>query len=184
MSDDLLPVLTLPSGLTVNANVRCSTDWIGMKSLVESGVPILEVAKHFKVAPSLVKRKAQQEDWLTPSKVESLRREITAKQARIFKESGKSLDVNAVKAQIWKERTEQRNEKIHAIVMNALDGVDEEKAKKMIKSPLSLLHITQASRLITGEEQLEAAAPQTAVNISFLRSQRPVDVPVIDVEVS
>ena len=181
MSDDLLPVLELPSGLTVNANTKLSADWASMKVLVESGVPIRDVARTFKVAEAPLKRKARDENWLTPSKVEGLRKEIVAKQADIYRRSGKTQDVNRIKAEIWKERTEQRNEKIHQIVMNALEGVDEDKAKKMIKSPLSLLHITQASRLITGEEQLEAQAPQMAVNISFLRSQRPTDV-VVDAE--
>lgn len=178
----LLPVLDTPTGITVNAHTRLNTDWASIKALVESGVPIPHLAKEFKITRQAIQFRCKQEQWLSPHKVESLRKEIAAKQLKAFKQSGKVTDINELKASIWVERQETVKERTFNIVEQALEGVTPEKAAKMIQNPLGLMHITTVARLITGEEKADAdSKPGMAINIGFLRSQRPTD--VIEAEV-
>lgn len=182
MEPSLLPVLQVEGGITINAQTRLNTDYASIKTLVESGVSIDEVARLYKLAVAPLKRRAAQERWLTPTKVEALRKEIAAKQGDIFKRSGKTLNVQEVKAQIWQDRGEKMKEDTYNIVQAALAGVTQEAASRFIKNPKGLLEIVTATRLITGEEKADAAAtPGLAVNIAFLRSARPTD--VIEAEV-
>lgn len=171
-----LPVIELDNGIKVNAQTKLNTDWASVKVLVESGVTPQDAAAHFKISVASVKKRQAQERWLTPSRVESLRKEINHKQSRIFKQSGKSADVSTVKAEIWAERGEVLRERTYNIVAAALGGVSDEFASRMIKNPKGLLEIVTATRLITGEEKADAAEGQkVAINIGFLRSQRPSD---------
>jgi hypothetical protein len=173
----VLPVIELDNGICVNAKTRLNTDWASIKVLVESGVSPKDAAEHFKISVSSVKQRMAKEKWLTPSRVESLRKEIGRKQSRVFLQSGKAADVSTVKAEIWQERGEALREKTFNIVSAALGGVTEEAAKKMIKNPKGLLEIVTATRLVTGEEKADAQEGQkVAINIGFLRSHRPTDV--------
>lgn len=176
---DELPELVIEGGISVGCRTELSLDWASIKTLVESGVPLRDVAAKFKTRLNTVKARMKKEGWLTPRMVEGMRKEIVARQREIYKRSGKAADINQIKAEIWQERVEQRNERIHQIVDKALNGIRDEDAARMLRTPLSLLHLTQASRLITGEEKLEAQqGAQVAVNVNFLRSQRPVDIVV------
>ena len=169
--------IVIEGGITVNAHTRLSTDFASMRTLVESGVPLSQVAEAFKVSLSLVKQQARIERWMTPSKIATLRRELEAQQGAVFRRSGKTMDVAEIKARIWQERGEEQKEKIHQVVMQALDGVTEDVAKRLIRSPQGLLQIAQTARLITGEEDKAGQnTQQVAVNVNFLRSQRPTEV--------
>jgi hypothetical protein len=178
-----MTTLELPNGVKVNGMTRLSTDWAGMRSLYESGMALRDIADHYKVATNLVQRQAKLESWVSPTKVNQMRREIEAKQREVWKRSGKATDVAAVKAAIWEERGEQLKEKTFEIVRSALEGVTPEQAKKLIKNPLGLAHITTVARQITGEEAKEAdSGTKVAVNIGLLRSCQVLDAPVIDVQ--
>lgn len=184
MEDTELPVLDTESGITVQNRVRLSTDFASMRTLVESGMPMNEVGRAFKVSPALVKRQAKLEGWMTPAAVGKMRRELARKQAEVYQRTGKAANVTEMKAKIWEERGEELKEKTFEIVRAALEGVSEESAKKLIKNPLGLMHITTVARQITGEEATEAAkGPQIAVNLAFLRSSQPVPVTADAVEV-
>jgi hypothetical protein len=178
-----LPRLELPNGLKVDGRTRLCTDWQGMRSLYESGMALKDIADAYKVSATLVRAQARREDWVNPTKVNKLRREIEAKQRSIWKKSGKASDVAAIKSQIWDERGEELKEKTYEIVRNALDGVTPEKAKGMVKNALGLMHITTVARQITGEEAKEAeSGTKLAVSIGLLRSGQVLDAPVIEAE--
>jgi len=165
------------SGIGVMANTRVALDLGAMKTLIESGVSNADVARIFKVSQTIVAKHRKKEGWLSPAKVDSLRKEIEAKQSEHLRRSGKAIDVNEAKAQIWLERGEALREKTFNIARAALEGVTEEKAKKFIQNPLGLAHMTEVVRKITGEEAAEAAAaPTIAVNIGFLKGVKPVPV--------
>jgi two-component sensor histidine kinase len=88
-----------------------------------------------------------------------------------------------VKAQIWDERGDMLKEKTYEIVRAALDGVTPEAARRLIKNPLGLSHITTVVRQITGEEAKEAQeGTKVALNIGLLRSSRVLDAPAAVVE--
>lgn len=179
-----LPRLELPNGLKVDGRTHLCTDWQGMRSLYESGMALRDIADAYKVSSTMVRAQARKECWVNPTKINKLRREIEEKQRSIWKKSGKASDVAAIKAQIWDERGEELKEKTYEIVRAALEGVTPESAKRLIKNPLGLAHITTVARQITGEEAKEAEAGQrVAVNIGLLRSAKVTDAPVtIDVE--
>jgi len=184
MDDDLMPVLELPNGLKVNGHTRLCTDWAGMRSLYESGMGVGDIADHYKVTRQSVQQQARKESWVSPTKINKLRREIEAKQREVWKRSGKATDVAAVKAAIWDERGEHLKEKTYEIVKAALEGVSPEQAKRLIKNPLGLAHITTVARQITGEEAKEAnEGAKVAINIGLLRSSRVMDAPVVEAEV-
>lgn len=178
MSDEsALPVLDVEGGITVQNRVRLSTDFASMRTLIESGVSAADCAKAFKVDVSLVKRQAKKEGWLTPAAVGRMRRELAQKSAEVYRKTGKAADVSTIKAQIWEDRGEALKEKTFEIVRAALDGMTEEKARKLIQNPLGLAHITTVARQITGEEAAEAQkGPQVAVNVAFLRSSAPIPI--------
>lgn len=176
-----LPVIEVEGGVSVPIHVPIGRDWGSMRILYESGMRVTDIAKHYKLSNGNIADRARKEGWLNPQRVEGLRKQIVQRQKDALKRVGKATDVNAVKAQIWEERVEARNERIHEIVMDALEGCSKDYAKRLIKSPQGLLQLAQASRLITGEEAAQAqASQQVAVNVSFLRSSRPVD--VVDAE--
>lgn len=185
MSDHTeLAVLDTESGITVQNRVKLCTDFASMRTLIESGVSCADVAKAFKVNVSLVKRQAKKEGWLTPAAVGRMRRELARKSADVYRKTGKAADVSAIKAQIWEDRGEALKEQTYEIVKAALDGVTPEQARKLIKNPLGLAHITTVARQITGEEAKEASnGPQMAVNISLLRSSAPVPVTAETIDV-
>jgi two-component sensor histidine kinase len=144
---------------------------------------VKDIAEHYKVSPQHVRQQARREDWVSPTKVNQLRREIEAKQRAIWKRSGKATDVAAVKAQIWDERGDMLKEKTYEIVKAALEGVTPAQAKNLIRNPLGLSHITTVVRQITGEEAKEAQeGTKVAVNIGLLRSSRVLDAPAAVVE--
>ncbi len=179
-----ITTLELPNGLKIDGRTNLCTDWVGMRSLYESGMGVRDIAAHYKVSEQAVRQQARREEWIGPTKVNKLRREIEAKQRAIYKRSGKATDVAAVKAQIWEDRGEHLKEKTYEIVKAALEGVTPESAKRLIKNPLGLAHITTVVRQITGEEAKENAdGPRVAVNIGLLRSQTVSDAPVIEAEV-
>lgn len=181
---DSFPTLELPNGLKVNGSTKLCTDWAGMRSLYESGMSAKDIADHYKVTRQAVQQQARKEEWVSPTKINKLRREIEAKQRAVWKRSGKATDVAAVKAAIWDERGEHLKEKTYEIVKAALDGVTPDAAKRLIKNPLGLAHITTVARQITGEEAKEAQeGTKVAVNIGLLRSSRVIDAPVLDAEV-
>lgn len=175
MTKELLTTLATPSGIQVSTKVRLKTDHEAMKSLVESGVPIAEVARQFKVSDQLVRRAAKDGGWLTPAVVGKMRRELEKKQAKVYRDTGVAADVATLKAQIWEERGEALNEKIYEIVKSAVEGITPEKARKLIQNPLGLAHMTTVARQITGQEKREAAEqPRLAVNIGLLGGVSPV----------
>lgn len=175
---DPIPVIEIPSGVSVSANTQVRTDVAGLKTLYESGVSSRDCAAQFKLSETYIKRLAKDGGWLRPTDVENLRREIAARQSAILKQSGKAANVTELKAHIWNDRGERLKERTYEIIDAALQGVTMEKAAKFINNPKGLLEITTAARLITGEEKAENNQPQVAVNIGFLRSQRPTDVVV------
>lgn len=178
-----MTTLELPNGVKVNGMTRLSTDWAGMRSLYESGMAVRDIGEHYKVSANLIQRQAKKEEWVSPTKVNKLRREIEEKQRQVWRKSGKATDVAAVKAAIWEERGEQLKEKTFEIVRSALEGVTPEQAKRLIKNPLGLAHITTVARQITGEEAKEAdSGTKVAVNIGLLRSCQVLDAPIIDVQ--
>ena len=178
MSQTQLVQIELPNGVKIDGRTRLCTDWAGMRSLYESGMALQDIADAYKVGATLVRNQARKEDWVSPTKVNKLRREIEAKQRQIYKRSGRATDVAEVKARIWEDRSEHLKEKTYEIVKAALEGVTPEAAKRLIKNPLGLAHITTVARQITGEEAKEAEAGQkVAVNISLLRSCRVLDAP-------
>lgn len=176
--------LELPNGVKVNGTTNLCTDWQGMRTLYESGMSVKDIAKAYKVSHALIMRQARAEEWLSPTKINKLRREIEAKQRAVWKRSGKAADVAQIKAQIWDDRAESLKEKTYEIVKAALEGVSPEQAKHLIRNPLGLAHITTVVRQITGEEQKAAeAGPKLAVNIGLLRSGTITDAPIIEAEV-
>lgn len=179
-----LPVLATATGITIQPkSVQIRTDWASVKSLIESGVPFKEVAEHFKIREDTIRSRSAEEKWLTPSKVEKLRKEIQAKQADTFKRTGKAASVDEVKAEIWAERGERWKERIAGIADAALEGLaeDPERAGALIADMGDLEKMVKVTRVLTGEEKAENDAPKVAVNIGFLRSQGgPVD--IVDVE--
>ena len=184
METNELPTLELPNGLKLNGKTRLCTDWAGMRSLYESGMAVRDIADAYKVTGQMVRVQARKEEWVSPTKVNKLRREIEARQRAIWKRSGKATDVAAVKAAIWDDRGDALKERTYEIVRAALDGVTPEAARRLIKNPLGLAHITTVARQITGEEAKEAeAGTKVAVNIGLLRSSRVVDAPIMDAEV-
>lgn len=184
--DELLPELDTTTGITVQGRVKLCTDFDSMRTLVESGMRVADVAKAFKVDVSLVKRKAKELGWLTPAAVGKMRKELAKKAEDTYRKTGKAADINAIKAEIWEDRGEALKEQTYEIVKAALEGVTPEKARKLIQNPLGLAHITTVVRQITGEEAREEdKRPALAVNIGLLRSSAPVPIqagPVIDVE--
>lgn len=183
MDTENMTSLELPNGLKVDGRTRLCTDWQGMRTLYESGMALKDIADAYKITLSHVKNQARKEGWVSPTKINKLRREIEAKQRDIWRKSGKATDVAAVKAAIWDDRAEEMKEKTFEIVRAALDGVSPEMAKKLIKNPLGLMHITTVVRQITGEEAKEAeSGAKVAVNIGLLRSAKVLDAPIIDVE--
>lgn len=171
-------VIEIAGGLTVSATTKLVTDSTSMRALIESGVSYKDVAASFKLSVNAVREYAKREGWMTPTKINRLRREIRQKQTDVFKRTGKTTDIASIKAQIWQERAENIKERTHQIIEKALEGVTDEKASRMIQNPLGLMHITTVARLITGEEAEAAQAPKMAVNIAFLRGEQPQDAPI------
>jgi hypothetical protein len=175
-------VVELDSGIKVGTLGRTSIDKEAVRTLVESGVPMAEVAKVFHVTKDYIKLLSREGGWLTPSRVSSMRKEIGKKQVLNLRRAGQPTDVVALKAQIWAERGEALKEKTYQIAKAALEGVSDEHASRFVQNPLGLAHLTTVVRQITGEQQLEdSKKPQMAVNIAFLRPSAPTDV-VLDAE--
>jgi hypothetical protein len=175
-------VVELDNGIRVNGIGNVSIDKEAVRSLVESGVPMSEVAKMFKVRREYIRDLAKEHGWLTPAKVSSLRKDIGLRQKQALRRTGQVREVSEVKAQIWVERGEALKEKTYQIAKDALEGVTPERARGFVQNPLGLAHLTTVVRQITGEQQAEdLKKPQMAVNIGFLRPSAPTDV-VVDVE--
>jgi hypothetical protein len=166
----------LDNGIEVFANSQMTTDKQAIRTLVESGLSFRAVAAKFHIDEAAVRAFAKQGGWMTASKVAKLRKEIEQKQSEALSRHGSTMDVAEVKATIWKERGEYLKEKTYEIAKNALDGVSPEQAKRMIKNPLGLSHMTTVIRTITGEQQeQEMSAPRFALNIGLLKSYTPTD---------
>jgi hypothetical protein len=175
-------VVELDTGIRVGSLGRIAIDKDAVRTLVESGVPLSQVAKTFKVGREYIRDLAKEHGWLTPTKVEQLRKEIGLKQTKALRKSGQVRPVSELKAEIWAERGEALKEKTFQIAQAALDGVTPERARSFVQNPLGLAHLTTVVRQITGEQQAEdAKKPQMAVNIAFLRPSAPTDV-VVDAE--
>jgi hypothetical protein len=179
-------VVELDSGITIKGKAELALDWKGIRTLVESGLPVAEVARHYKVLPQVIDKRRRAERWLTPARVESMRREIERHQTEVFARSGRALGPEEVKARVWDERSERWKERLAAIVDETLDSVDSERASGMVREIKDLKGVLEIARTLTGEQAQEdkAAAQQVAVNIGFLRSARPIQMStdVIDVE--
>ena len=170
------PVTTLvqlPTGVAVSAQCRVTTDWASVRQMVESGVPYEETAALFKIEPKVIRTKAGQEKWLTPSKVEKLRKELSKRQREVFDQTGETKPVLELKAVLWDERSERWKERMATIVDNSLERTDSvpiEEAKDFEK-------LVNIARTLTGETQAQDNQPKLAINIGFLRSgnaPRPV----------
>jgi hypothetical protein len=141
--------------------------------MVESGVPYEETAALFKIEPKVIRTKAGQEKWLTPSKVEKLRKELSKRQREVFDQTGETKPVLELKAVLWDERSERWKERMATIVDNSLERTDSvpiEEAKDFEK-------VVNIARTLTGETQAQDNQPKLAINIGFLRSgnaPRPV----------
>lgn len=172
-----LPILTLPSGVSVQSRVVLGTDWDSIRTLIESGVPAAEAARHYKLSIQDITRKSKQEQWLTPTRAARLRKDIATRQAENFRRAGSSKSVEEVKAQVWLDRNEEMKEESYRITKSALKGVTDAQAKHFIRNPKGLLEVVQAVRLITGEEKRDAQdVPQLAVSIGLLSRGRPTQV--------
>lgn len=182
-----LPVLSTIQGIIVPVkDIEVATDWASIQSLYESGVPVSELSRHYKLSERGIARRAKGDGWLRPSDVEKLRVEIERKQKKVFKETGIAAPVAQVKAEILKERREKLKEVQLGIVEAAFDAVaaDPDVQKKLIKGSKSFLDMVQAGRLVTGEEAEEASKrPGMAINIGLLRSG-PRDAPADAIDVT
>lgn len=179
-----LPIIAVGNGLTLQATTRVATDWKGIQSLFESGVPVRELAEHFKLTEGYIRERARDHHWLTPHRVETLRREIEERQRENFQRTGKAVDVTQVKAEIWEERKDRWKERQAQIIDQALDGLadDPERAGAIIGSAKDLKAVVEVSRLLTGEAKEDEQKPAMAVNIGLLRSARPIDIIDVDVD--
>lgn len=164
--------IDLPSGVSVDAEADITADWASIKVLVESGVRISEVAKRFKISDPRIRHRMKEESWLTPTKVEKLRKDIANKQGEIFRRTGRAGDINQVKAEIWKDRGEIMREKAFIIADAALSGVTEAQARHFIKNPKGFLEMVTAARTISGEQDESQKVPTMAVSIGLLSSRR------------
>jgi hypothetical protein len=162
--------IELPTGQKVSTTCRAFTDWASVKMMVESGVPTVDVARLFKITDFAIRQVCKREKWLTPSRVESLKKELVKLQRDMFDRTGETMDVAALKALLWEERSERWKEKLAEIVQNSLDGVSKTKAKRMIMEAKDLKAVMDVARTLTGETQREDNAPKLAVSIGFLRS--------------
>jgi hypothetical protein len=171
----------LDSGIKVGGLGRVSIDKEAVRSLVESGVPLRDVAATFHVGREYIRDLVKKNGWLSPTQVSKMRTEIGKKQRTALARTGRPMDVTAVKAQIWQERGEALKEKTYQIAKAALDGVTPQRAAGFVQNPLGLAHLTTVVRQITGEQQAEDQKPQMAVNIAFLRPSEPTDA-FVDVE--
>lgn len=182
---DDISTIELDNKIVVNGHSTLGLDVNGIRTLVESGMRYVDIAEAYKITPEYVTALARKHGWMRPTDIEKLRKEIEVKQRASYLAAGKTRDVNEIKAQIWAERAETLKEKTYQIAEAALNGVNEEKASRMIQNPLGLFHITNVVRAITGEEKADAqAGQQIAINIGFLRSNKPVpvDAPIIDAD--
>jgi len=167
-----LPVLSTPCGVSVTNRTQVFTDWASIKVLIESGVPFGDVAAHFKYDERQIRRRAADEKWLTPAKVESMRKEIMARQSETFARSGKAANVLEVKASIWAERGEAAKEKLHKITKASLEACE----AVAIESTKDLKDILEITRTLSGEAKTDEKVPTLAINIGLLRSARPTDI--------
>ena len=120
LPEETISIVELPSGLTVNATTKPTLDWAGVRTFVESGVSYQDVAQTYKVSQQLIRKRSKDEAWLTPAVVESMRKEIAKKQKAHHARTGKAVDINQVKAQIWQERGERMRERSYEIIDAAL----------------------------------------------------------------
>lgn len=164
-------------GIVVTTNCIAGVDVEGMRRLVENGVPIAEVARHFKVRRMHVQNLARENKWLTPRVVRQMRKELEKHQREVLRTTGGVADIADVKARIWDERGERLNERVFELVEQALEGVSEEKAKRLIQNPKGLLEIVDAGRKVTGLEKKDLQeVPRLAVNLQLLRAGRPIPI--------
>ena len=169
-------VIELPSGVSVSASCRITTDWESVRRMVEGGVPMAEVAELFKIGHSVIKAKAKQEQWLTPSRVDKLRKQLAQLQRDNFAATGMTKTVVDLKAALWEDRSERWKERMAELVENSL----QEAELVSITEAKDLKTVMEVARTLTGESQAEDNAPKLAVNIGFLRGNnapRVVDVP-------
>jgi hypothetical protein len=175
-------LIELPSGQKVSTLCRVNTDWRSVQMMVESGVPMGEAAKLFKITEGAVKAMCKRERWMTPSRVEALKKELVKLQRDMFDRTGETMDVAALKALLWEERGERWKEKMATIVEDSLAGVTKTRAKAMIGEAKDLKAVMEVARILTGETQREDNAPKLAVNIGFLKSSAPKQV-TMDAEI-
>ena len=142
-------LIELPSGQQVNAYCKAKTDWASVRMMIESGVTAEETAKLFKVSVSAVKCMSVKERWLTPTRVEALKKELVKLQRDMYDKTGQTMDVVALKAMLWEERGERWKEKIAQIVEESLKGVTKTRAKLMISEAKDLKSVMDVARTLT-----------------------------------
>lgn len=174
-------MIELPTGAITTAMCRVTTDWASVRMMVESGVPVAEAAELFKVTERAVHLQAKKEQWLTPSRVDKLRKKLASMQREVYDRTGMTKDLVSLKASMWEERSERWKERMADIVEQSLDST----SAVTIEEAKDLKTVMDIARTLTGEAKTEENAPKMAVNIAFLRSgsaPRPVDHTDIEVE--
>jgi hypothetical protein len=167
-------LIELPTGAGISATCKVTTDWPSVRLMVESGVPIPEAAALFKLTESTVRGRSVKEQWLTPSRVDKLRKKLAGMQKEVYDRTGRTQSVVDLKAALWTERSEAWKERMAEVVEASLKT-----AKIKVKSANDLKAIQEVARTLTGEAQSEDNAPKLAVSIGFLRSgngPRPVEI--------
>lgn len=170
-------LVELPTGVQVSASCRATTDWPSVRCMIEAGVPPGEVATLFKIDAIHIARQSKSEQWMTPTRVDKLRKQLARLSRETWDRTGQTKSAVELKALLWDERSERWKEKQAHIVEQALDGVTSEVAGEMIKEAKDFKAIVELARTLTGETQAEDNAPKLAVSIGFLRSgnaPRPV----------
>lgn len=172
-------LIELPNGVQVTTLCKASTDWDSVKMMIEAGVPYAQTAELFKIAEYTIRIKSQKEKWLTPSRVDKLKKELVTRQLDVYANTGMTKDVLELKAQIWEERGERWRERQAELVDLAL----EKTPKKLIKTAKDLKDIMEIGRKLTGESAAEDNAPKLAVNIGFLRGNNAPRQVTMDAEI-
>ena len=174
-------ITVLPSGVSYKISNRLAYDWPSIRSLYEKGVPAKVIAKAYKgISTSAICKKASAECWITPAKEKRMQRELLERQRQNFTRSGVAPEAENVLEDIWKERMERVNQKAFAIAEEAIDAVDESKAKDLIKDTKDLKTMIDVVGKVTGQDKRDAddanKGPSTVVNVGYLRSTTDHDV--------
>lgn len=149
-------------------------DWLAIQSSAESGVPMIELARRFRVTADAIRQRAKRGGWATPRRVIGKARELLSR--NVTKDNAVDISAEAL-AQIG----QRNNQLVARYAGDAIERLARSKARLPVKTWSDMATANKLVRLATGQDK-EGSTTQISFGAFWSHPEAVPEKPIVVVD--